>query len=387
MPTLTDAMCKSSKPKDKAYKLFDGGGLHLWISPKGAKVWRIAYRYQGKPKTMSIGDYPLLSLAQARIKLFEIKAVLLAGQNPMQERMQTRTDNKKGILFKESCETYWAGRKDLSEPYVTKSLRGLEMHLYPTLGNKPINSITREDLLSALQVMDAKGLYVYVRKTRMWASQVFDWALENGYTENNPALLINPKKAFSKAAVENFAAVTLTELPDLIKRLKLEGELTSALACKMLALTWVRTKELRLMEWSEIDSDIWRIPEEKMKRRKDHLVPLSSQALSVLEKMKARSQGSRYVFPAEHTLKRPISDSTILMLLYRMGYKGKMTGHGWRSIGSAWANEHGYSPDAIERQLAHSPDDRIRAVYNRAEYLPERRQMLQDWANWLDTLA
>lgn len=390
MPTLTDAACKKAQPKEKAYKLFDGGGLHLWVSPKGAKVWRVAYRFRGKPKTMSLGDYPLIPLAQARIKLSEIKANLLAGNDPMGERAQARELHKKDantVLFKNACEQYWEGRKDVSDNYRMNASRGLEMHLFPSLGNKAISVITRDDLLAALRVMDSRGLHVYVRKVRMWASQVFEWALENGYTDSNPAALIKTEKAFSKASVESFAAVDIQEVPDLLKRLNLEGELTSVLACKLLALTWVRTKELRMMEWAEIDGDVWRIPEGKMKRRKDHIVPLSKQALDILEKMKARSRGGRYVFHSDHTTDRPMSDSTILMLLYRIGYKGKMTGHGWRSIGSTWANEKGYSSDAIERQLAHSPEDKVRAAYNRAEYLPERRKMLQDWANWLDSIS
>lgn len=274
----------------------------------------------------------------------------------MQEREQAREArkaNERIILFKDACSGYWDSRKNVSDNYLMNATR---------------------------------GLHVYVRKVRMWASQVFDWALENGYTESNPAALIRPEKAFTQAPVENFAALELKEVPDLVKRINLEDELTSVLACKMLALTWVRTNELRFMEWSEIDGSIWRIPEGKMKRRKDHLVPLSTQALELLEKMKARNRGSDYVFHAEHTVDRPISDSTILMLLYRIGYKGRMTGHGWRTIGSTWANEHGYLSDAIEMQLAHSPENRVRSVYNRAAYLPQRRKMLQDWADWLGSI-
>lgn len=393
MPTLTEAQCKATKPKEKAYKLFDGGGLYLWVSPKGAKTQRVAYRYEGKQKTISLGNYPLLSLAQARIKLSEVKSALLAGDNPMQKREQAREARKASeniILFEDACSQYWDGRKDVSDNYRRNAIRGLEMHLYSLLGNKPINLITRDDLLAALRIMDARGLYVYVRKVRIWASQVFDWALENGFTESNPAALIKVEKAFSRAPVKSFASVGLKDVPDLVRRISLEGELTSVLACQLLALTWVRTKELRLMEWSEIEStpegEVWRIPKEKMKRRKEHLVPLSTQALEILEKMKARNRGSNYVFHAEHRLDRPISDSTILMLFYRIGYKGKMTGHGWRTIGSTWANENGYSSDAIERQLAHSPEDRVRAVYNHADYLPERRKMLQDWADWLASI-
>lgn len=165
----------------------------------------------------------------------------------------------------------------------------------------------------------------------------------------------------------------------------MEGELQSVLACRLLAMTWVRTAELRMMEFTELDGAVWRIPAGKMKRKRDHLVPLPRQALALLGELRARSRGGKYVFPAEHRDDRPMSENAILALLARIGYRGRMTGHGWRTIASTWANEHGYNRDAIERQLAHAPDDKVRAAYNRAEYLPERTTMLQAWADWLDS--
>lgn len=381
--TLSDAQCRSAKPTSKPYKLFDGGGLYLWVSPKGAKVWRLSYRVAGKPKTMSFGPYPEVSLAAARGKRDEAKGVLREGSDPMAPRRVGRA----GKTFDQATREYWEGRKDLSASYRSNALRGIEMHLCPKLGNRNIDSITRGDLLVELQRMDACGLYVYVRKVRMWASQVFDWAVENNFATINPAALIRTEKAFGRVAVEHFAAVDVKDVQPLMQRLQLEGDLQSVLACKFLAYTWVRTAELRKMEWSEIDGDLWRIPAEKMKRRRDHVVPLTSQALKILETMHARSRGSDYVFAADHRLDRAISENAILYLLHRIGYKGKMTGHGWRSVASTWANERGYSSDAIERQLAHAPEDKVRAAYNRAEYLPERRQLLQDWGNWLESLT
>lgn len=386
MPTnsLSDAKCKAVRPADKAIKLFDGGGLYLWVSPTGAKTWRAAYRFAGKEQTISFGPYPSVSLADARTKREELKAQLREGTDPMAPRQANRV----GLKFKDAVSQYWAGRGDITPLYRSKALRGIEIYLLPSLGNKPINSITRGELLDALRVMDAKGLYIYVRRVRIWVSQVFEWAVENNYATINPAALIRAEKAFSKAVVKNYAAVELTETPDLMKRLALENQnLQSVLACKMLALTWVRTVELRKMEWSEIDGKIWRISAGKMKRRRDHVVPLSEHALKILRIMEARSRGSKYVFASEHRLDRPISENTILYLFHRIGYKGKMTGHGWRSVASTWANENGYNRDAIERQLAHVPEDKTRAAYNRAEYLLERTKMLQDWANWLDRVT
>lgn len=385
MPTnaLTDARCRAAKPGDKPLKLFDGGGLHLFVSISGGKTWRVAYRLAGKPQTKSLGPYPQVSLADARTARDALKGELREGADPMAKRRQQRG----GREFEEATRTYWAGRKDLSDSYRDAALRGLELHLFPKLGKRPIASITREDLLAELQRMDAAGLHVFVRKVRMWAGQVFDWAVELGDAKINPAALIKPDRAFARAKVEHFAAVTLPELPSLMQRLALEGELQSVLGCRMLALTWTRTTELRMMEWAEIEGDMWRIPAERMKRDVGHLVPLTRQALEILEKMAARSRGSKYVFPSDHRLDRPMSENAILYLLHRIGYKGRMTGHGWRSVASTWANERGYQPDAIERQLAHVPDDEVRAAYNRAAYLPQRREMLQAWADHLGTLT
>lgn len=183
--------------------------------------------------------------------------------------------------------------------------------------------------------------------------------------------------------MEHFPAIDLAEVPEFMNRLALEIDVQSALACKLLALTWTRTGELRRMRWDEIDGDLWRIPAEKMKRRRDHLVPLSRQALAVIEQMRARRGISPFVFPSANRADRPMSENAILYLIHRIGYKGRMSGHGWRTLGSTWANERGHNRDAIERQLAHAPDDEVRAAYNRAEYLPERRAMLQSWADWL----
>jgi integrase len=379
--TLTDRQCKAEAAGDKPKKLFDGGGLHLFVSTAGSKSWRLAYRIDGRPQTMSFGAYPAVSLAAARAKRDEVKATLMAGGDPMAPRRVQRA----GLTLEQASEEYWQGRRDISESYRTNAQRAIEMHLVPILGKRNIGSIERQDLLDALQVMNAAGLAVYVRKVRMWIGQVFEWAVENGHAKINPAALINPRNAFARAKVEHFASVDLLEVPEMMQRLSLEGTMQSVLAFRLLALTWVRTGELRAMRFSEIDGNLWRIPKERMKRKRDHLVPLSRQALVLLTELKARSRGGEFVFPAEHSDKRPMSENAVLALLARMGYRGRMTGHGWRTVASTWANEKGYNRDAIERQLAHAPDDKIRAAYNRAEYLPERAAMLQDWADWLDS--
>jgi integrase len=375
--TLTDSKCKAAKPKDKPQKISDGGGLYLHVMPTGSKLWRLAYRVDGKQQTASFGPYPEVSLAAARQMRDDAKSKLRSGA-PVKEKPQ-----RVGLTLTKAHDVYWSGRKHLSEGYLDNERRAFEMHVEPHIGTRPIASITRADLLAVLNILDEAWKHNYVRKIRMWLAQVWDWAIEQGEATENPARTIKPERAFGKKAVKHFAALTLPEVPDLIERLSYEDELQSVLGCKMLALTWVRTKELRMMEWSEIDGDLWRIPEGKMKRKRDHLIPLSTQALGILDKLRKRSRGSVYVFPNDRRLDRPMSENSILYMLGRIGYKGRTTGHGFRTIGSTWANENGYSKDAIERQLAHAPDDKVRAIYNRAEFMPERRNMLQDFADWL----
>lgn len=371
--TLTDALCRKAGPG----KHFDGHGLHLAVTPGGTKTWRMAYRLAGRPQTATFGPYPLLTLADARKKRDELRRQLLDGADP-RPRVHTRTP-----ALREAVDTYWTTqRKDVSSAYRDNVLRAMERHVYPELGGKPFGELAQDELLATLNKVDAAGKHEYVRKIRVWLAQPLDWAVAQGWRKDNPARTIQPEKAFGKAEVVSHAALELHDVPEFMRRLNAEGMLLSVLAAKMLALTWVRTGELRLMEWSEIEGDLWRIPKGKMKRRRDHLVPLSKQALAMLDELKARSRG-RYVFPNDRHPDRAVSENAVLYLIGRIGYAGRMTGHGFRSVGSTWANERGYNADAIEMQLAHWKDD-VRSVYNRAAYLDLRRGMLQDWADWID---
>ena len=376
--TLTDSQCRLAKPDLKPRKMFDGHGLYLYVYPNGSKSWRMAYRVDGKAQTAAFGMYPVLSLAGARAKRDELRKMLLHGD------VVKKAPVAVVVTLKAATEAYWGGRQDVSTSYKTNAMRGIEMHLWPALGDKPIGSVTKELLMTELNRMNSAGLFVYVRKVRVWIGQVFDWAEAQGHATTNPTKSIDPRKAFGRRKVKSFAAVELTEVRALMERLGFENEIQSVLACRMLALTWVRTNELRMMLWTEIDKDLWRIPAGKMKREKDHLVPLAPQAVAILETMKARSRGSIYVFPNDRRADRPMSENAVLYLLHRMGYKGEMTGHGWRSVASTWANERGYDDDHIERQLSHVPADQVRATYNRARYLKQRRAIMVEWANWLD---
>jgi integrase len=384
MPTanrLTDHACRGARPRDRPYKLFDGHGLALWVSPTGARVWRWHYRIDGRAQTRSLGPYPEVTLARARAEVMRLRAELRAGA------LAPRSAARNPLTVRKACEDYWHGRQDCTERYRAHALRALELHIWPAIGSAAVADLDRAAVMAPLLRLDAAGRAEYVRKVRLWLSMALARAVELGEARGNPAADIKPERAFARRAVEHHAALDLREVPALLQRLDLEGVLQSAEACRLLALTWARTGELRQMRWDELDGDLWRLPGGRMKRRKDHLVPLSAQALAVLERMRRRRGASVYVFPSDRRDDRPMSENAVLYLLHRMGYKGRMTGHGWRTLASTWAHEAGYPPDVIERQLAHTPDDRVRAAYNRAAYLPERRAMLSAWADWLDRQA
>lgn len=400
MPTnrLTDRACRGVTPKARPFKLFDGHGLYLLVKPGGAKLWQVAYRLNGRAQTASFGPYPEVTLAQARTKREALRTMLRDGFNPKEACASGRppvAPARPAMTLRQAMQAYWDARGDVSAGYRQNATRAFEMHLTALL-DEPLAAIDRSALMAELRKMDAARLFVYVRRVRMWAGQVFDWALEHheqtGVTIN-PAAMINPDKAFGRAPVRSHPALALADMPDFMQRLAVENPaMQSVLACRLLALTWVRTQELRFMEWSELEHDgtLWRIPEGKMKRRFEHLVPLSKQARTILANMKERSGASNYVFPSDAGRRpdRPMSENAVLYLLGRIGYEGRMTGHGWRSVASTWANESGrYNRDAIERQLAHTDSDKVRAAYNRASYLAERTQMMQDWADWLDAVG
>jgi integrase len=384
MPTnkLADHQCRNARPKDRPYKLMDGAGLFLYVTPAGGRHWRLAFRFEGRPQTLTFGPYPEVGLAAARSKRDEARAVLRDGRNPAAKVVR----KSKAPTLATAVETYWAGRLDVSEQYRTNALAAFERHVRPAMGHRPIDEITRAELLEVLLVIDRSGRHDYVRKIRMWLSLVFDWAVELEMVPINPAAQIKPDRAFSKRPVENFAALEPGEIAGFMDRLRMEADIASVAACKLQAYTWTRPTELRAMKLAELDLDaaLWRIPAKRMKMSRDHLVPLSRQALKLIRARMQFTRGSEYLFPGEYRTDRTMSENAVLYLIYRLGYKGRMTAHGWRSVASTWANEGGFRGDVIERQLAHSPADQVRAAYNRAEYLPQRRALLQAWADWLD---
>lgn len=383
MPTakLSDAQCRAAKPRAKAYKLFDGGGLALVVLPSGVKSWRLFHRVDGKQQTATLGLYPAVTLADARKRATEARSDPPA---PVAAPMPTLT-------LAAAARAYWDGRRDVTDGYREQEFRRLEFGLFPELGRVPVRDLTRAEVLRVLLTIDAKGHAEAARRTLRGLGQVLEWCVELEHCPANVAKTIRPARAFSGRTVEHHASLPLAEVPAFMARLALEADLQSVLALKLLALTWVRTGELRGMRWSELERNAdgaptrWRVPAARMKMRRgvDHLVPLSRQAVRLLAVLQSRAGSSPYVFPAERTPQRPMSEAAVLALIGRMGYAGRMTGHGWRTVASTWANEAGWHPDAIERQLAHMPGDLIRAVYNAAQYLAVRAPMLQAFADWL----
>ena len=377
---LTDAICKRATTPDKIKKLADGSGLYLALLPSGSKVWRQKYRLHGKEQTEVFGAYPLVTLKEARELSAEFRRKLVLG-------VDVKVKAVKSITFGEACAQYWAGRTDCGAGYLEDATRGLALHL-KDLKDVPVGVISKDRLLEPLMVLNAQSKFVYARRIRLWASMVLAWAKEHGHCATNVADEINPKTAFGRKKVKHFASLKLREVHDFMDRLSLENQgLLSVMACRMLAYTWVRTKELRMMLWEDIEGDLWRLPDNSMKMEREHLVPLSRQALALLAHLKLCCRGSKYVFPQDRRTDRPMSENTVLYLVGRIGYKGLMTGHGWRSVASTWANEAGYEPDAIEVALSHSADakDATRSAYNQAAYLQQRKKMLQDFSDWVDT--
>lgn len=392
MPTnkLTDAQIRRLGVVATAKKWFDGEGLFLHQlagagGVGGGLVWRLAYRLAGKPQTITFGPYPLITLAQARLKRDEVKRKLLDGTNPSRRVEKRATPTLRAVT-----DAYWGGRRDLSPKYVSNATSAIERYILTQHGSVPVNQFTRDMMMDVLNGMNGAQKFSYLRKLKMWFGQVLDYAEGQHYVTENVTRAIVTKRAFGKRKVRHHPSVPLDRVGELLYRLSMERTLDSVVANELLARTWMRTNELRWARWTDISASpgltVRRlvIPATRMKKDGDLVIPLTRQVEALLDTARLRCRGSEYICPSYNRVDRPISENTILELLDRVGYKGQMSGHGWRTVASTWANEAGYRDDAIERQLAHKPEDETRAVYNRAEYLSERATMLQAWSDWLD---
>ena len=386
---LTDKAIKNTKPDTKVKKLFDGNGLILLIYPNGSKYWSYKYRHLGKEKSLSLGVYPEVSLAEARQKLIETRKLVSAGKDPSEARKSTKRQAMISAEnnFESIARAWHKNRKhNWTENYAQKIMKSMESDVFPKIGHRPIAEITASEMLSMLRIVEHRGALETARRVKQTCGQVFMYAIASGCAERNPAAdlamaLQVPKK-------KSYAYLKEAELPELLQKLEVYDGLQTKLAFKLLILTFVRTIELRGAEWKEINLEKaeWRIPAERMKMRVEHIVPLSTQAIDLLRELKHLNGEWRYVFPNQHKPAKFMSDNTILYALYRMGYHSRATGHGFRSTASTILNERGFNKDHIERQLAHAERDNVRDSYNYAEYMPQRREMMQWWANYIEDI-
>ncbi len=388
MGKLTDIAVKGTKAGKNLKKLSDGGGLALLVHPNGSKYWTYRYRYLGKEKSLSLGVYPETTLAEARNKHGEARKIVADGQDPSETRKAVKrqaiisADNSFEVIARE-----WIAAKSAAwTPRYTEFLnKRLEIDLFPSLGSRPIKDITAPELLSVVRVIEKRGALELANRALQYCSQIFMFGIATGRADRNPASDL--KGALKTHVKKNYAHLKEIELPEFIKKLETyDGNLQTKLAVKLLMLTFVRTTELRAATWDEIDFDKaeWRIAAERMKMRWGHIVPLSKQGLAILKELKLLNGQWKYVFPNPHKPIKHMSENAVLYAIYRMGYHNRTTGHGFRHTASTILNENGFNKDHIERQLAHVEENKIRGTYNQAEYLPQRRKMMQWWADYLD---
>ncbi|MEI7071745.1 integrase arm-type DNA-binding domain-containing protein [Pectobacterium versatile] len=386
---LTDLKIKKAKAQDKPYTLNDGGGLSLLIDPKGTKGWRFRYRFANKPKLISFGTYDAVSLADARKKRDEARSMLANGINPSDAR---RAD-KLSLLFStentfEAVAREWHTSKltTWSEGYAKEVIHYLEKEIFPFLGKRPIDQITPLELLAVLQKIEKRGALEQASKIRRRCGEVFRYAVVTGRAMYNPAPDL--ASAMNKPKNNHFPFLTESELPDFVQALNnYKGSQITKYATQLLMLTGVRTIELRAAEWVEFDLDnaLWEIPKERMKKRRPHLVPLSTHAITILKELKVLTGYYQLVFPGRNDTRKPMSDAAINKVIKMLGYHGRLTGHGFRHTMSTILHEHGFNSAWIETQLAHVDKNSIRGTYNHAQYLEGRREMLQWYSDFINS--
>lgn len=402
--SLTDTEVRNAKPSDKVRYLFDATGLYLQLNPNGSRWWRFKYRFEGKPKLMSLGVYPKINLKGVRAAHAEARKLLNLGIDPSVKRKQSESAIKQkheiarrvaeGIPLENSFQSVaveWFGKQSHTwvEHHAGDVQRRLEVNIFPYIGALPIAEIEAPELLAAVRKIESRGAYDLAHRVLQVCGQVFRYGVATGRCKRD--LSPDLRGALTPHKKKNQAAVQPEELPDLLRAIASYDRIgctQTRLALQLLALTFVRTGELIGAVWSEFDLDnaIWLIPAERMKMRTPHVVPLPIQALTILTELKIMAGHSRYVLPGRNPDK-PVSNNTMLFALYRLGYKGRMTGHGFRAVASTVLNESGFRSEVIELQLAHCERDEVRGAYNRAVYLEERKTMMKWWGNYLESVA
>jgi integrase len=387
---LTDTEIRKSRPQDKPYKLSDGAGLYIWVTPSGGRKWRASYRHEGKQKTMTYGGYPEVSLSLARDRHRGARKLLAEGTDPMGQRKAVKTAQEAANVNSFASVAglfldHWQEGKSLR--HVDSVRRRMAADILPTMGSRPIGAIEAPEVVAMIKAIEQRGAHDIAKRALETTGQVFRYAIAHGYAKRNPAVEIKPSDILKSVRKTNYARIDVKALPELLKKIEVyRGTHVTRLAIKLLALTFVRTSELIGAKWSEFDLEAsrWDIPAERMKMRTPHVVPLAKQTLEVLEMLQPLSGGSEWLFPGERDRSKPMSNNTILKGLERMGYKGTMTGHGFRGLASTILHERGCVHEHIELQLAHAPRNAVSAAYNHALYLEPRAKMMQEWADFLE---
>lgn len=389
---LTDPIIKAAKPKEKPYSLPDGYGLILLVQPTGAKWWRYRYRFNTTPKMLSMGIYPDVTLKEARNQQTRFKELLAQGIDPSRYRQEQK--QREAIAAENSFESvarqWWNHWKSgRTERHAGYTIRRLEADVIPIIGSKPIDEITAPTLVMVIKKIEARGALDIAGRALTTCGQIFRYAVAHGLAERNPAADIKPSDVLKPTKKTNYARLDQKEIPELLCKIETyDGQPLTKLALQLMAFTFVRTSELIGARWNEIELDkkLWRIPAERMKMKTPHIVPLSDQAIIILEKIKELAADEILLFPSERRDGKSMSNNTILYALYRLGYHSRMTGHGFRGMASTILHERGYKHEHIELQLAHSERNHVSASYNHALYLEPRARMMQDWADYLDAI-
>ncbi|AVU52111.1 MULTISPECIES: tyrosine-type recombinase/integrase [Enterobacter cloacae complex] len=387
---LTDLEIRRSKPREKPYTLNDGSGLSLLIEPNGSKGWRFRYRFDGKPKMLSLGTYPLVSLTDARQKRDEAKKLVASGINPSDVRKRDKQErqNEIGNTFEAIAREWYEKRTDRwSAGYAEEMMKTFETDIFPFIGGRPIAEIKPMELMGVLSRLDERGATEKLRKVRQRCGEVWRYAIVTGRAEYNPAPDL--VSAFVPHKKEHYAFLKHEELPEFFRTLNTySGSIVVKLAMRLQVLTGLRPGELRQGEWAEIDFEkrLWEVPPSRMKKRRPHCVPLSAQAIAILEQLKPITGHYQFIFPGRIHHSKPMSEMAMNVLIRRIGYAGRVTGHGFRHTMSTILHEQGYNTAWIETQLAHVDKNSIRGTYNHAQYLDGRREMLQWYADYMDAL-
>jgi integrase len=394
---LSDKTCKAAKPKEKQYKLFDGGGLFLLIRTNGSKLWQMKYRFYNKEKTLSFGAYPIVTLADAKQAREEAKK-LLAQKPPVDPMAHKQKEQRDAIL--DTSNTFnavsleWLDVKgsDWTEKYKNKVIRNLEIHIYPDLSNRPIKDITPPELLACLRKIEKKGAFDTAGRSRQLCSQIFRFGIQTGRCEWNVAE--NLRGALKTAKTEHFRTIDIKILPAFLKALERnEARIyeRTRRAVWLSLYTFCRPVEIRMARWEDIsfEDKLWTIPAAMMKMRRPHIVPLCEQTLAILKAQKEETQhlNTQWVFPSQVKLKDPMSDGTVNQAIKRLGFGNDMVAHGFRALARTTIREKlGYNSEVIEKQLAHKSAGALGEAYDRTQFFDERKKMMEDWANFINRL-